>query len=107
MRSCRVVRMSSCQCQFPNCPGFDPSIGIRDVADETVQNNEHKKDPAKFRFTINHGHRNNGVISSTTKTNIVRNIKALYKVFKKSSRFPKIFTNLAKIPFVLCFVKQF
>jgi hypothetical protein len=116
VRSSRVVRASGCQCQSRNSPGFVPTIlrysGIWGAADEAVQNNEHKKVPAKFRFTIIHGHRNNRVITSTTTTNIVQNIIARYKVFKKSSRFLKsifysFFENFAKIPFLFIFVEQF
>jgi hypothetical protein len=46
MRSSRVVRVSGCQCQSRNTPGFDPSIlrygGILGAADEAVLNAVHK-----------------------------------------------------------------
>ncbi len=50
MRSSLVVRVSGCQCQNRNGPGFDPSIlrHSRMAADEAVLNNVHKK--KKFPF---------------------------------------------------------
>jgi len=47
MRSSRVVRVSDCQCQSRNSPGFDPSIllhsGVWGAADKTVLNTVHRK----------------------------------------------------------------
>ncbi len=45
--STRVVKMSGCQCQSRNSPGFDPSVlrysGIWGAADEAVLNNANNK----------------------------------------------------------------
>ncbi len=55
MRSIEEVRVSDCQCQSRNIPGFDPSIlrlnGIWGVADEAVFNTvQREKNPKNIPF---------------------------------------------------------